>query len=751
MNMQNIFNDKENGTIKISNRFLISSTGSNAAPTFSSVGDEYVVSFININGVEKFTTFNYDYTGKTDTRYLVPEFRVSRNGVNWSNWCNLPTNIINFPPFNVTDNINLDLRFTRKGTSEIGTLKLLEYEINGLLERTVVTDSSKVVLSSSNEEVILKPPYIFKVFKIDDVEVLGTGDLTNVTIKYRFSQDNGKSYTDWEFLTKENISTVKITPIRFFSIEYLITYQGGSTSKVQDINLIGDFQNVTLDYQKTNLFGVRENANSLKLQITNGQSNANQYSTGGQSQFLTQQIQTNVLPSLTEEQKTQLFKPYQLSQANTLFNKMSNDSAEIFGHEVVYFLTDPDKNGTDYTFHEYQLYNFTCEGLIKVSVENNQFPDNTGAINQFDLSLFDTFEIHITKENFKKVFGVDKRPSKEDFLWFPEINRMFTVEHAHQFRSFNNYAIFYKVMLKKYSQKANVIGNNQTITDKLKSLTKNSTIDELFGREKQEDISAVSNKEQFKPLTRDDLRTEILAYINKELIENAENIISKTNYDLSSVVFGETFSTDAVIYRRIKSDFKESDNISFLCWFNLNNYTINDNYHLMNYYDEETNTGLKISFIADELTTTINDDQYKMVLGSFTGSSTGLSEETWYGYILNVDQRNRSVEQFIYKRNVNDEVNASNLNSTELRKIYGMSYSRMPSEISMENVSFRLLSCDMKITNIRLFSQIIPSNQHSLILNQSIIRDDSKYLIFADNANKRLILPNFPTGQTPFS
>jgi hypothetical protein len=279
---------------------------------------------------------------------------------------------------------------------------------------------------------------------------------------------------------------------------------------------------VTLDYQKTNLFGVRDNANSLKLNITGQSSNANQFPTGGQSQFLTQQVQTNALPTLTEDQKTKLFKPYQLAQANTLFNKMSNDASEIFGHEVVYFLTDPDKNGTDYTFNEYQLYNFTCDGLIKVSVENNQFPENTGAINQFDLSLFDTFEIHITKENFKKIFGVDKRPSKEDFIWFPEINRMFTVEHSYQFRSFNNYAIFYKVMLKKYTQKANIIGANQTITDKVKNLTKNSTIDELFGKEQVEDKAAVANKEQFKPLTRDELRTDIFAYINTCINERSK-------------------------------------------------------------------------------------------------------------------------------------------------------------------------------------------------------------------------------------
>ena len=749
--MPQIIKDSSNGVITISDSFPISATGPNAAPTFSYSGQEYSVSFAEVYGVEKFKTFTFDYTGKTDTRYLNAEFRISRNGLSWTEWCNLPSNIINFPPFNTTDNLHLDLRFVRKGTSDIGVLKLLEYKLLGDLERVIETGDKTIQLTENNSEVILKPPYIYKVFKIEDVEILYTGDINDVTIKYRYSQDYGRTVTDWEFLTKENISTARITPIRFFQIEYLLTYLGESNTKIHDINLIGDFQNVSLDYKKTNLFGVRENANSLKLNIVGDPSNANQFPTGGQSQLLIQQIQTNTLPTLTDDQKNQLFKPYQLNQVNTLLNKLSNDSNEIFGHEVVYFLTDPDKKGTDYTFNEYQLFNYVCEALVKVSVENNQFPENNGSINQFDLSLFDSFEIHIPKEIFKKAFGVEKRPSKEDFLWFAEINRMFTVEHAQPFRSFNNYAIYYKVMLKKYTQKANIIGANQTITDKVRSLTKNSTIDELFGKEKQEDKAAVANKEQFKPLTRDDLRTFIGAPIIKQLVENAENVISRTNYDLSTGLFGATFTSDAVVYRKIKSSYSKSDNISFACWFNINNYTVNDNYYLSTYYDENTNQGFKVSLKHDQITTTINNVEYPLTLGATSGGATGIEEETWYGFILNIDQRNRTVDQFLYKRNINNENRGALLNSTELRLVYSKSLPHTPVDMLIENEQFRLQSCDMKITNLRMFTQIIPKNQQSTILNQAIVRDDSKYLVFADNANQRLSLPNYPTGQTKYS
>ena len=744
--MYTVTQDTTKGTIIISDSFSISATGDLAAPQFNSIDDEYIVTFTNLEGVEKFKTFSYDYTGKTNDRYLTTQYRISRDFKKWTEWYDLPLNIKEFPPVNTTDTMYFDLKFIRKGNSTIGAIKLLDYTLNGSCERNII-ETGTIQVTPTNDEVILKPPYIYKVFRIEDIEILYRGgELTDVDIKYRFSQDYGRTTTEWEYFTKENITTIRISPIRFFQIEYLINYKGNTDFKIFDINLIGDFQNVTLDYQKTNLYGVREDCNCLKLGIVNDTSNGFQLPTGGIQEGLTPSPTTNVLPQLSSDQIGNLFKPYQLQQATDLLDKLSNDANQMFGHEVVYFLTDPDRKGTDYTFHEYQLYNYVCDGLVKVSVENNQFPDNTGAINQFDLTLFDSFEIHIPKKLFKQIFGVDKRPSKEDFLWFCEINRMFTIEHAQAFRSFNNNAIYYKLMLKKYTQKANTIGVNQTITDKVKELTKNSTIDELFGLENLQDKRAVANKEQFKPLTKDKLRLEIGARIVKELIENAENVISKTNYDLSSVSYGATYGSDAVVYRNVKDYYKKSDNISYMCWFNINNYTVNDNYYLFDYYDDINDLGFRITINNDQIITKYNGIDYTLTMGS-EGTSTGLNEETWYGYILNVDQRQRKISQYIYKRNIEDEDLGSRISTTILRGVNSNVLDLEPVEFQLENVSAKIKGCDMKITNIRLFVDVIPVDQHSKMLNQSIIRDDSKYLIFADNANQKLVLPSFEINQ----
>jgi hypothetical protein len=747
--MYQINEDITTGIITISDSWSATATGDSAPPTLTQPGQEYTVSFINLTDVQKFKSFTFDYLGQTENRYLSTDYRVSREGSKWTSWLTLDSNITNFPPFTSSDLMFIDIRFTRKGTSQIGSIKLLDYNLKGDLSRNLVDGSAAISITPTNKTVVIKPPYIYKVFQLTDIEILSRGDMSNVSIKWRFSQDYGRTVTDWEPFTKENVTTKRISPIRFFQVEYLIESTTGSPVSIYDINIIGDFQNVTLDYTKTNLYGVRENCNCIKLGLVSDSNSNMNTDVGGQNNMLST-TQPSQLPQLTDDQKNALFKPYQLTAATTLLNKMSNDANSIFGHEVVYFLTDPDRKGIDYTFHEYQLMNYVCDELIKISVENNQFPENTGAINQFDLSLFDSFEVHIPKEVFKTAFGEEKRPSKEDFLWFCEINKMFTVEHSQAFRGFNNNAIYYKVMLKKYVQKANIIAGNQTIQDRVKQLTKNSTIDELFGLENIQDKRSIANKEQFTPLTLDKLRVDINARIEKELIENAEIIISKTNYDLSSVGFGLTGSSEAITYRNMKNYFKVSDNIGYMCWFKINNYTYNDNYHLFNYYDNRNSLGFDMTINSDLVKVTLNTDEYDLPL------INGLLEDTWYSYVLNVDQRNRNISQYIYKRNVDNEEDASNLSSTKLKLVYKNSMDMTPVEFKLETeirngedvqIPGKLFGSDMSITNIRLFVNIIPEEQHNKILNQTIIRDDSKYLLFADNANQRLVLPNYPLGQ----
>ena len=714
-------------------------------PQFKKPGDTYALSFINLTDVEKFKSFTYSTTGTSPSRYLNTRYRISRDSNKWTPWLELCPSINNFPKVNTKDYMFIDIMWERDGTSNIGIISLNNYALSGVIERNLVDGTSTITLSSSNNETIVKPPYVYKVFKIKNLEIISNGDITNCTLQYRFSQDYGRTVTCWEPLTVENITTVVINPIRFFQIEYLIQYTGSSSVKIYDINLIGDFQNVTLDSQNTNVYGSREDCTCLELGIVNGsQTNSNVLNTDSANTGMLniQSCDPNILTPLSANDISKLYQPYQQTQALLFLNKLSNDANQVFGHDVVYFLTDPDKKGIDFSFHEYQLYNYVCSDIIKVSVDGNTFPDNQITMNQFDLSLFENFEVHIPKDAFKTAFGVEKRPSKEDFLWMCEVNRMFQVEHAQQFRNFNNSALYYKVMLKKYVQKSTIIGVNQDITNKVNQLTKNSTRDELFGLENALDKKQVANEEQTRTLTQDLLRLAINCIIDKELIENSTTIVSKSNYDLSSV----DYQSPAVIYRDFRNYFKVSDNFSFTLWFNLNSYTVNEVYNFIDYYDPINSLGFKVNLQSDNIIFTLNSYEYKFTIGTF-GNADALSENTWYNYLVNVNQRKRTITQYIYKRNVEEECDADSLDSNVLQKVYVQQDPLVPVDFEVDGFNITIFGSDMKATNIRLFNDVVPEEEQNKLLNQIVIGRDYRYLIFADNANQRLVLPNLPFNQ----
>jgi len=758
--MQQIVSSLENGTISLSDKFDIDAqiNSVDATPYFNSIGSEYTISFLNLQNVSQLTTFKYDTLGMTDTRFLKNYYRISRDNVAWTEWYDLKRAIDNFPTVDTKDPLYLDIKWVRAGSSAVGAIRILEYSIGGKVERNLVEtagDGVSTVNLTPGETVIWKAPFIYKVFSVTDMEVISAGGLTGVDIKYRFSQDNSRTWSNWEPFTKENITTVRINPVRFFQIEYSITNNSQSNKSVQDINIIGDFQNVSKDYFKTNLYGIRECCQSnlvgyvdasgdfVPADNTNG---AGANGAGGGISNSGGACDTtgnnSTLPQLSSQDKANLFNPYKQNTAMDLLNKLSADAEQMFGHRVIYFVTDPDKKGQDHTMHEYQLYNVVCEGNIKVAVDGNNFPDSQIVMNQFDLSLFENMTVHITKKQFKEIFGPQRRPSKEDFLYFCDVNRMFQVDHAQQFRNFNNSAIYYKLILKKYTQKANVKAGTQEIQNKLQQLTKNSTINELFGIENDQDKASIANKQQFTPLTKDPIRLEYKATIDKELIENSSTIISKANYDLSTVDYRQV----AVKYQNFDPVLKVSDNIGYIIWFNINNYITDEVYNFMNYYDDTSNLGWKVNLSNDAINVILNSDTYTYdLMGSPSTDNIALEEETWYCYVLNIDQRQRTMEQYIYKRNVDEEDDAANLTSTVLRKVYSNSQNITPIAYQIEgDATCEILASDMKITNIRMFTDIIPADQHNKICNQYVIRDDSKYLVFADNATTRLYLPKFP-------
>jgi hypothetical protein len=167
--MIEIISDPTEEQFKIYETWSPTEIGVNSAPTFSNSGDEYIVTIADLTNISKFSTFKFDYTLETPNRYLKSYYRLSRDSQAWTDWYELPSTITEFPPFTEKDTLYLDIKFVRFGSSTQGVIKLLNWSIEGLKLRNQYDGESTIILSPTNNQVIIKPPFIYKVFKIDDI------------------------------------------------------------------------------------------------------------------------------------------------------------------------------------------------------------------------------------------------------------------------------------------------------------------------------------------------------------------------------------------------------------------------------------------------------------------------------------------------------------------------------------------------------------------------------------------------------
>lgn len=777
----------------------------------------------SISGVSKIENITYRVDGTIDnTQYLKIYFRF-KNGKTSDNipcdgcWSD-KLEIDKLSGLTLTPSFDFDLelyvyRVDDSTDGETPTdIWISNIVINGLYE--IDKTDGIVTIDSDNSQIILSPEDTYKVFSIDNFEIIQRGNINNIDIKFRVTQNNGRSYSDWEPLTRDNISTYRFNELRFAKIEYLITQieSSDNPTRIYDIILTGDFQNVSANYLKNNRYGLRQDC--LTTYFNNNPSNTTMFSCGIpkysddatenttpknnnsydlKMNFYTQGLSCYIHSTTTNEvdienqsNQDDMWNPYETNKISDLARKLANDVNSIFAWKVDYHLTDPDEGGTDMQLHEYQLFNITEVKTIKILVPENKFPDNTVKIQKFNLDLFDTFEIHILKDEFKNIFGIDKRPGENDIIFFCELNRLYRVKHAQVFREIMNAGIYWKVILEKYEQKANIRNLSKESESKITELTKNTTMDDLFGKENTEEENKIANKEQTKPITHEKMRHTI----SKDVIINNESIYNG-NIDFANYYynFKDVSGKRAIVYQKTDNTLNKSENRSFISWFNFNNkyieddpissrnshlyYNINNskNFNLLNNYDENDNVGYRYWYHRNKIIFQVNKSFYQI--------SVNLKTNIWYGLVVNLNQRQEKLNIYIYKRPGYYNIKMTNLEtyelatvastdstgytyltnigfkpidnqevhniSTEFELLTSNEYSIVPFEFEHER-SIELIGSDIKYTNLRIFNDVIPEEKINNILNQVIISDENK-LILSDNANRRLYADNFPKNR----
>jgi len=770
---------------------------------------------IPTKSITSITNFSDVVRGETDEHYFKRMFSysnektgVTHTGITYTDEMPITGITREYCPENLLYMNLYYFRIDNKIVTPTTTLSINSIVIEGTYDLELTDE----IIDIPDQGYILEPKNIYKVFKLSGFEIYGV-NTNNLVIKYRFTQDGGRSYTTWEELTAENISTKKLNPVRFAQVQYHISkIDNAISSKVYDIILLGDFQNINNYYLKTNRYGVREDcaekftqwSRSTNADDPNGGSNiclsgltrydaGNPYNynrdffTAGLSCYLT----GNVIGALEAENNTDVavsgnYDPYsQGEKISDWYNFLANGTNKILGWPIDYHLTDPDGNGIDRYLHEYQLFNIVDVQKIKIIVPENEFPDNQVQINEFMLDMMDTFQIIILKDEFHKAFGIEKRPAQKDIIFFCQANRFYRVKHAQVKRDIMYMGHYYNVVLEKYEKLANEQNLSEASNNLIEPLTRNNTIDELFGFENKEEENKIIS-EQFKPTTHEVYRVDInnsLEILNKNIYNGLKGTkIADNYYNLSSL----PVNTSAVTYTKTDNILKVSDNRAFNLWFNFNNkynpdkiiteevyqsYYINDatNYEFFNNFDSTKEKGYKLSYYNKQLILNINEFNYNLDV-------SGMSTNIWYGLTVNVDNRQRKISIDLFKRNYsynikmftpnyqsvtinsenqtgityytsngyrpvkNTEINAT-LEDTNLVNLGSIEFEGVPLNSFEINKTITLMSSDIKLTNLRILTDVIPDESKSNLLIQRIIQDADK-LLLADNASRELYTAN---------
>ena len=419
-----------------------------------------------------------------------------------------------------------------------------------------------------------------------------------------------------------------------------------------------------------------------------------------------------------------VFKPYALTKNNNLYNQLVEISSEVFGHTVRYYRTEPDARTRDVIFKEYSLFEVAAAGDLKVSVPDNEFPTESINYDIFGMG-FDDFEIHITDYQFEKTFGSALRPRIKDYLYFPINNKMYEVKMVELADEFNIQHTYWRVMLGKYQERS-AVSKPADIEAEMENLVVG--MDDVFGEETQDIFEKDTNPQQLKT-TAHQWEDGVRISSSKDLkivdytLKNRWTVVSKNYYDLSTV---ETDNGIAIDYVE-KSVQKIDENLALTAWVSPTFDTNSDNnkYQIIN--GEQFGVGFTARLSNTKVELVLNGQVHTFIHNLILGS------DEWYGIVINMSNTFRELGVHIYhldesnnRNRPQDATNNLELQFSEIRPI-NQAY------VWELDKPYQLRGGKLNITNLRLWKKTVEEEQHSNILNQSLVRDSHLARII-DNA-----------------
>jgi hypothetical protein len=596
-----------------------------------------------------------------------------------------------------------------------------------------------------------------------------SGETNNVYFvkEFRYSSD-GILWSDYKQLTNDNLSNITVYGGKIY-LQYRFTQVGNGNLSINSISL-------DVDYDKEvksvipECFWNNTVDSSSKIVFNSGTNN--------------------------------IFNPYALGQGVQMYNQLSALVSSMFGFCVLYFKTEANSRTRDVVLKEYSIEKVVAKDNVKILIPDNQLPTRELQFNSMMLDMPVQFEVHVVKSDFQKVFGKDSHPDPHDYLYFANyVNKMYMIDSVSDPDDFGYASSYWRVSLVPYQEFSSIQFEDDSLLEETESLI--FSAEGKFADEIEDEFDDIRKDSQLNDMGdfgegQDFLREclEPNLRINKENVYNKWTVVSKQHYNLSTIDRGKN-----VVRYRYNDNFSNNDERMITFWFRPKNIdkNISDNILLNEISNSEngikvsvkkwsnlfevgnyvklTKTGSangyrKIKEVNKEKSYIVVDGKYDMrarVMNCAKLVAYGVNSPIYIGDNFNVEQNYNSISLNI--GNNHYDFTFDNFKKFENRwyaVVIGLNKGmsnvwlydlidsdkkeNIKSELKLISCSSKeignfeliggecgLISCDLDLTNFRLWNKICEQELQDLILSQYVV-DDSHNTLIVDNAQQELLL-----------
>lgn len=609
-------------------------------------------------------------------------------------------------------------------------------------------------------------------------QVIGEDTMNAFDKEFRWSTDN-VTYSDYQELNDSNLRALYLNPANPFWIQYRYTVTAIEPGHTMT------FESISLEVMTE--AGVLVQVPQYECCDTNSPSVCN-----------------NLVIDCCPDK---VWNPYNIGAGVRTYQTLSQVVSNIFGFCVQYYKTQADQRSRDVILKEYSLFNVIEEGEVKILVPDNALPTREIMFNPLMMDYaMDTFEIHIVKTEFEKIFGRGTRPEEGDYLYWPIMRKMYSVNSIANPDDFMYSASYWRVGLVTYQNSSNFIYSDVNIEESVNDLI--SDMDTKFEPEATEEYVQNAKPNEYRRVGTgaNDYIRRILSkrlVIRDEKLYNNWTIIAKNYYDLATINPGE----EALTYRYeygIKAEEDRSINFWFRPKFMKPVYpnmlitglsespagkltvaisgtpslSIGDIVVLsgtVDYdgasevievtdgdftvsrafvsdalrpnpkafkeetcrffvYDSDTENYFSISYSQDFFVIKVMDQYFYYDLRG----KVMLLKDRWYAAVINISNSFDQLSLFLWESQsqtgMNDPTKTAELSSVYTNTTVLSSKIELP-----DGQRWRILGCNMHLTNFRIFVKPVEIDQQSLVLSQYVV-DDNQLADVIDNASPQLRL-----------